>query len=256
MKNSRSSLIVLGKPLFSFDSVPSTNDIAKKLAKYDFAEGTSVVANEQTGGRGRFGRKWITPDGENIFLSLLLKPPIKPKDALILSIIGALAVARTIGSFCKKKIQIKWPNDVLISGKKICGILSELKIKDSFVDHVIMGIGINLNSDLSNLPEKLRKKSTSFSIETGKCVDKQRFLERFFSNLSKVYSETLSSSRAHLIRDCEKMLYKRNSTVMFRSESRPKKAIIKGLYADGALKLEIRGKNRKVYVGEILSELP
>lgn len=242
----------IGTPLFEFDSCGSTNDIAKTLAEHNFPEGTSVISDVQTGGRGRYGRKWISPDGENIYLSVILRPKVKPKDISFFSIMGACAVSKTIESFSKGKVEIKWPNDVMIDGKKISGILSELKIQGTRLDNLVMGIGININSGLKNLNKKLKKTSTSLMLTEGKKVDRATFLAKLFLNLNAFYRFCARGSKSKTLKFANNRLFKRNCPVSFSTDGKKISGIIKGIDADGSIKISQNGKTRKFLSGEII----
>lgn len=128
-----------GENAVFLDTVDSTNDEARRRAEQGAPEGTLIFAETQTGGRGRRGRRWITQPGSAIAMSLLLRPDIRPENASRLTLIMGLAVAQACREYCKIPVQIKWPNDVVADGKKICGILTEMKCEADRIDHIIIG---------------------------------------------------------------------------------------------------------------------
>lgn len=176
----------IGKELHHFREVTSTNDVAKELATKGAEEGTIVIAETQTRGRGRFGRRWVSPKG-GIWFSTILRPEVSPKDALKLTLTTAVAVARVIKRTLRLDVQIKWPNDVLIKGKKVCGILTEMNTTGKVVNSVIIGVGINANLDIDSFPEDLRNSTTSLKKELNEEVSRERFLRILLEELEHYY---------------------------------------------------------------------
>lgn len=162
------------KKLLVFETLDSTNSTAKDLARAGALEGTVVIARTQSHGRGRFDRRWTSPEG-GIYLSLIVRPNVASENVSLLSLVAALVVARTIDVF-GVRARIKWPNDILVNNKKIAGILLESEIKGGKIEYVIIGIGINLNSDVSQLPQDIRDQSTSMKSEKGISIDYHKFL--------------------------------------------------------------------------------
>ncbi len=170
----------VGRMILFFGVVKSTNESAKRIALQGAQEGTVVVAEVQTGGRGRFGRKWFSPAG-GLWLSVVLRPKISPADAMKLSFVAGLAVAQTLHEAFALDVETKWPNDVLIGGRKVCGILSETSTKGDNVAYVIVGIGVNANFGRAALPKDLQESATSLQEELGRPVE----LEKLFTSLLK-----------------------------------------------------------------------
>jgi BirA family transcriptional regulator, biotin operon repressor / biotin---[acetyl-CoA-carboxylase] ligase len=178
---------VMGREIHAFKSVQSTNTLAYQLAASGAPEGTLVVAEIQTKGRGRLGRSWHSPENRGIYFSLVLRPKIHPTKAPGISLISAIAVAETIAEYDNFKIGIKWPNDVLLSDLKVAGILTELSAELDRVNFVIVGIGINANHRRSDFPEDLRKSATSIRIESKKKIRRVDFLQKLLYNFEKEY---------------------------------------------------------------------
>lgn len=175
----------VGQHLYYYSKLSSTMNIAKQKARQQAAEGTVVMAVEQTSGRGRLGRKWISPEG-NLALSIILKPTIDILPQLIM--IASLAVIRAIKKTTGVEAEIKWPNDVLIRGKKVCGILIENEIRQDRVCFAIVGIGINIALDPSTTPE-ISSVATSLSYESGRKVDKEKVTIALCNELEHLYLE-------------------------------------------------------------------
>ena len=156
----------VGEEIHYFDSTDSTNTRAKRLAEDGAVHGTLVVADEQTGGRGRRGRAWESQKGVSIYMSLVLKPEIEPNHASMLTLITAMAVAGGIEKTTGLECKIKWPNDIVIHGKKVCGILTEMSTQMDYINYIVIGIGINVQNE--SFPEEIGEVATSLRIESGK----------------------------------------------------------------------------------------
>src|SRR3990167_5613254 len=171
----------IGSEIFLFDKVESTNDTAKDLAIKDCNEGAVVIADSQSKGRGRLGRRWESPSGAGIYLSIILKPKnIMPQ----LTLVGGVSVAEAIQHICAGLVSLKWPNDININGKKAGGILTEGISKGKIV---IVGIGINVNTELSMFTNELKDKATSIMIETGKRVDRNLLIAELLNRFEYWY---------------------------------------------------------------------
>lgn len=154
-----------GRHVFCYESVDSTNRVLKTMAADGADHGTLVVANEQTGGRGRRGRGWLTPKDTSIAMSLLLRPEISPAKVALLSLAASVAVAKGIRQVTGLEAGIKWPNDIVVNGKKVCGILLEMDADEQNVHYIVAGVGINVH--LMDIPEEIRATATSLDLELG-----------------------------------------------------------------------------------------
>ncbi|MBQ7486362.1 MAG: biotin--[Clostridia bacterium] len=159
-----------GQRVICYDSVDSTNRVLKKLASEGAEHGTLVLADEQTGGRGRRGRGWLTPKGTSIAMSLLLRPDMHPSRVPILSLGTSVAIAKGINAVTGLPVRIKWPNDIICNGKKLCGILLEMDANEEHVEYVVAGAGINVH--LTEIPEEIQATATSLDIECGRPVSR------------------------------------------------------------------------------------
>lgn len=184
LKNQLKTAFV-GKQIYFYPSATSTMAIAKKLAKEGATEGTVVIADKQTSGRGRLGRTWLSPDS-NLAMSIILHPSLNYLPELIM--IASVAVVRAIKNVADIKAQIKWPNDVMIKGKKVCGILIENEVKGNIVIFSIIGIGINVNLNPPAFPE-ISTIATSLSHELGREVPRTELTCAVLSELEKLYSQ-------------------------------------------------------------------
>lgn len=173
-----------GRAFYSFSEVTSTNDIAGDLIRKGTPSGTLVLAESQTKGRGRQGRQWTTSSGKALAFSLVLYPQARPDKIPGITLAAAVGVALTLESYGLQP-GIKWPNDILLGGKKLCGILTEMGPRRDNRPSVILGIGINLNQSARDLPAEIRALATSFYRASGKKVDRVEFLQELMKNLEK-----------------------------------------------------------------------
>lgn len=173
----------IGRRLIYYPRVTSTMEVARREARQGAAEGTTIMADEQTAGRGRLGRLWWSPPG-SLALSVILHPGLQHLSSLIM--VASVAVVRSIQSVTGLKCQIKWPNDVLINGKKVCGILMESALREDTVDYAIMGIGINVNLRLTDFPEILPI-ATSLSQELGREISRRDIICQLLAEIERLY---------------------------------------------------------------------
>ena len=170
------------------DQTDSTNNLLKKMAAEGAPLGQVVIADEQTGGRGRLGRNFFSPKGKGIYLSYLMKPEVAPSDAVSLTAWTASAMAKAVETACGTAPGIKWVNDLYMNGKKICGILTEMIINDPAdgIDSIIIGIGINVNNEPSDFPEDISGIASSIAIETGRQVSRSELAASMIRELDRM----------------------------------------------------------------------
>jgi BirA family biotin operon repressor/biotin-[acetyl-CoA-carboxylase] ligase len=179
---------VFGKrEIIYFRETDSTNIRAKYLAGDGAPEGTVVVAEMQTQGKGRKGRSWFSPAGDGIYTSVILRPPIPPNEAPKLTLMASVAVAEALLSLTSLKIKIKWPNDILITGRKVAGILTEISTDMDRIDYVVIGVGVNVNTPRKSLRPDIRQTATSVFMETGKVFPRIALLRAFLEWLEIYY---------------------------------------------------------------------
>ncbi len=155
---------VIGKCILRLDSVDSTNNYAKIKASEGCEDGTTVIAETQTSGRGRLGREWDSSDKKGIWMSVILMPDIAPEEAQIITLAVSVAVVKAIKSVTGIETAIKWPNDVILDGKKVCGILTEMNTEIDRINYIVVGIGVNVNHEKADFPEELKDKAVSLKI--------------------------------------------------------------------------------------------
>lgn len=165
----------------------STNTRAKDLAARGAPEGTLIVAEKQTGGRGRRGRSWFSPPGDGIYSSIILRPIMSPGEAPRITLMTSVAVAEALLSLTRLKVRIRWPNDILVGGKKIAGILTEISTEMDGVDYIIVGLGLNVNTPSESFPEEIKGEATSILMETGKQFSRVPLVRGYLEWYEKYY---------------------------------------------------------------------
>jgi len=170
-----------------FKETDSTNTRAKFMASDGAPEGTVVIAEEQTQGKGRRGRRWFSPPGEGIYASIILRPSISPHEAPRLTLLASVAVAEAILAMTSLQVNIKWPNDILINGRKVAGILTEISTEMDRIDYVIIGVGVNVNTPYASLPPDIKDIATSIVMETGKPFPRIALLRAYLEWLEMYY---------------------------------------------------------------------
>ncbi|MBI5384447.1 MAG: biotin--[acetyl-CoA-carboxylase] ligase [Verrucomicrobia bacterium] len=179
---------VIGRDIRVFQETTSTNDVAEKLARDDVKEGVVVFAEAQTKGRGRLGRAWLSLQGKGLWFSVLLRPALRPQAATQLTVAAAAAVCRAICSQTGLTASVKWPNDILLGGKKVAGILTELSAELDHIKYVILGIGVNVNLTLTDFPVELRRIGTSIQMEQGRSANRAELAVALIRELDADYA--------------------------------------------------------------------
>ncbi|MDL1967568.1 MAG: biotin--[acetyl-CoA-carboxylase] ligase [Deltaproteobacteria bacterium] len=165
----------------------STNTRAKELAAHGASEGTLVIAEKQTNGRGRRGRSWFSPPGDGIYFSLILRPAISPNETPRITLMTAVVLAETLISLMKLKLRIKWPNDILVNEKKLAGILTEISTEMDAVNYIVVGLGLNVNTLFENSSQEIKKSATSILIETGNRTSRVKLIQKFLKLYEQYY---------------------------------------------------------------------
>lgn len=242
----------IGKTIVHFDSITSTNTKAKELALKGEKEGTVVIAEEQTAGRGRLGRSWISPKGKGIWMSILLRPNISPANAAKITQIGAASVCegiREIGI----DVKIKWPNDITANGKKVCGILTEMSGELNTVNYIVIGIGINANIDLSDFPEELIETATSLKVVSGNGIDRKKLVSNILNKFEYLYKELVEeNSISKSIKTCKESSAILGKEIRIISKNNEEIAKAIEITEEGELIVEKHdGQQKKIISGEI-----
>lgn len=235
-----------------FDEIDSTQRVARDLARAGAPEGTVVVAERQTAGRGRLGRSWHAPRGVNLYCSIVLRPPLAPATVPQLALVCGVAAAAAIAEETDLRPAIKWPNDVLLERRKVVGVLVEMESEMERVHHAIPGIGVNLNEPQSAFPRDLQGKATSLLAVTGRRVDRAAFAARLLAELEARYGRFLSSGFSSVRAEWESYSSLTGVEVQIVSPEGERSGVVLGVDDDGALRLRrADGEVVRVIAGEV-----
>jgi len=239
-----------GSAFLRFDSVSSTNDVARELAASGASEGLCVIAREQTAGRGRQGRSWSSPPGEGLYLSVILRPQVNASRSAMITLAAAVAVAETLRLDFQAAADIKWPNDVLVRGRKICGILVEAAIEGDRLQYAVMGIGVNIAQ--RSFHDQIGDSATSLLLETGRVVLPEDFVEAMLPRLEHWYAAAMSRPARVIGRWEELSASAHDCLVRVESSDGAVEGVTRGLTAIGALIVELaNGERREIVSGEV-----
>ena len=234
-----------------FDATDSTNVQAKRLAEAHAPHGTLVVSDRQDGGKGRRGRSWASPSGVGIWMSLILRPEIAPSSASMLTLAAALAVREGIQEETGLSPLIKWPNDLVLNGKKICGILTEMSTELMEIQYVITGIGINVNQ--REFPSEIRDTATSLSLEAERCFRRSSLIAAILKAFEKDYAAFLKTGDLSLLlEEYNACLVNRGKEVCILDPSGEYRAVAEGIDESGSLLVTLPdGTRREIISGEV-----
>lgn len=241
----------VGKNLYVFSEVGSTNTIAKFLSQNGTENGSVVIAEKQTAGRGRSGKSWESPLG-GVWLSTILTPDVDYSKIPLITLATGVAAAKTFEKIGVENPEIKWPNDIMINGKKVCGILTEAITNFNTIEHVIIGVGIDANLSTEDFPEELRNTTTTLERETGRKINENHLIRLFLEEIEKI-SELFNNKRYEdILKEWRKRSYTIGKVVEVKKPfNRSYDAYAIGISRDGELVVEKRdGTLEKVISGE------
>ena len=240
------------KEIIYQDTIDSTNSFAFKLAIGGKPEGTCVVAEAQKSGKGRLNRVWFSPFGKNLYLSVILKPPVHPARVYPVTFLSSLAVHDTITTVTGITPILKWPNDVLIRGKKVCGTLLEISTEADMVRFVVVGIGFNINMEENEIDELIKDKATSLHIETNKIYERASVCGILLSNLDKYYSIFLKKGEQEICSIWEKTAQIKGKYLEINQMGEVYRGISEGIDAsNGAMLINMDGKVKRIIAGDV-----
>ena len=246
---------VIGRDIRVFEETTSTNDVIEKLARDGVKEGVVVFAESQTRGRGRLGRKWISPAHRGLWFSILLRPDLRPQETTQLTVASATALRRAIQSETGLKPEIKWPNDILIGGKKVAGILTELSAELDKVRYVILGIGIDVNLDAGEFSAELKKIATSLKIESGETISRSELATAILRALDEDYSQICIGKFSAVADEWEENCVTIGKNVTVQIGERKIRGCAESLDDDGALLLRTEhGHLERITGGDVTLE--
>ncbi|MFC1548732.1 biotin--[acetyl-CoA-carboxylase] ligase [Candidatus Omnitrophota bacterium] len=237
------------KDILYFDSIGSTNNKAYELAEAGEPEGTLVIAESQTHGKGRIGRKWMSPKGTGIYMSLILRPDVEADEIPSVTLITAAAIISALKKVYSLKAKMKWPNDILIGGKKVCGILTEIKAQPDRVEFLVLGIGINVNTPSSKLPPE----GTSLKNECGRHIDRVELAKNMLVEIEKDYSKFSKKGFAALREECMDYSLTLGKRVKVSEHHRSIEGVAVDIDEKGALIVKTdNGELKRVFSGDVV----
>lgn len=240
---------VFGRTVFAFDSISSTNTYAKELAAKGAAEGTVVIADHQTAGRGRFGRNWQAETGLNLLFSLIIRPAMSMDRIGLLPFFAAVGIALAVEDVAGITCECKWPNDLLYHGKKYCGILMESAVQKGKLDYAVIGIGLNVNQ--KNFVDGLNSKATSLSNECGMEFDRKEIYRQIISSLERLYQPVCKGDFTAVIREWKSRTAIFGKQIKFTMAKEVIRGVALGLASDGGLIVETNSQERILYAGDV-----
>ena len=234
-----------------YKQLDSTNTQIERLAGEGEPHGTVVVAESQTHGKGRRGRSWESSPEGNIYMSVLLRPQIEPQKAPMLTIVMAYSVAKAIQKQGYENIQIKWPNDLILSGKKVCGILTEMHLVGETIDYVVVGVGVNVNT--TDFSKELYDKATSLYLESNRRTERKALIENIMKLFEKNYHHFIQKGNLSFLQEeYNSMLVNRGRTVKVLEPGAEYMAYALGMNDVGELLVKKEdGSEQTVFAGEV-----
>lgn len=242
----------LGQQIYYYDTVDTTQKVANELANTTGVEGTIVVADTQTAGKGRLARQWSSAKGKGIWMSIILKPNIPIHQAPKLTLITAVAVAQGIQATTGIKPHIKWPNDLLLNGKKIVGILTEMQAEADGIHSVVIGVGINCNQLVEDFTPELKDIATSLLVEGGEAVSREELICSVLQHLEELYQTFQQEGFAEIKKLWESFAINMGKTITATTAQGRITGIALGITEDGVLLLKDEsGKVHSIYSADI-----
>jgi BirA family biotin operon repressor/biotin-[acetyl-CoA-carboxylase] ligase len=238
-----------GSKIYSFETIDSTNNCARALAGCWAEEGTLVLAERQTAGRGRLGRTWLANPYENLTFSIILRPTLPPEALNLLPLYAAVAVAEAIEHESGLSVECKWPNDLLIGGKKTAGILLEGSLKEEGLDYVVLGIGVNVNQ--TTFPEDISPRATSLKVQGGRDIDRIRLLREILRTLEIHYAAIMKKGFHNLLPLWLSRTTMINKEISVTQDGAVISGIVRGLSPEGALILDAGGTEKTLFAGDV-----
>lgn len=245
----------VGKQIHFFARINSTNIAARKLAELGAKEGTVVIADSQSKGKGRMGRLWQSPSG-NLHTSIIFRPQIPPSSAPQVTLIAAVATAKAIAKTIEVNPEVKWPNDVLIHGKKVAGILTETDCQGNTLNFIILGIGVNINASLKFFPRELLNSITSLGYEAGGDVSLPQFTRCLYQEVERYYDLWIAQGFSRIRNEYTKLFLLPGKLVQISFLEKITTGEVQGIDERGALLLRLpNGRVERIVAGDVTTRL-
>lgn len=242
---------VIGCRVIHRDKIDSTNVFAFKQALAGEPEGTCVVAESQEKGKGRLDRRWSSPPGKNLYLSVILRPHIHPSAVYPITFLSSLAVSDTIQELTGVKAELKWPNDVLMNGRKVSGTLLEISTEADMVRFVIIGIGLNINMEAKEMDSEIKLRASSLFMETKKIFERPRVCGILLTNLERYYELFIKDGERAICNIWEERARIRGKYLEITQMGESYRGTAIGIDSDGAIILDMNGATKKIIAGDV-----
>ena len=246
---------LIGKRVYYFEEIDSTQNFAQNIAADKKENGTIIIAEKQTAGRGRLDRKWTSPKG-GIWFSLIIHPKFDVSSSTLIPILSAVALSKSIKSVLDIETEVKWPNDITMNGKKVAGVLVDASFQTNSIDYLILGIGINFDIDAKKLEKRLTKTPNFYGIDSlrGK-EDKtppKKLLKEFLLQFEKNLFQLDKGEKSKIIKEWTKRAAGIGKKITINTSNGKISGISQGIDNDGALKIKTRNEIKKIYVGDVV----
>ena len=246
---------LIGKRVYYFEEIDSTQNFAQNIAADKKENGTIIIAEKQTSGRGRLDRKWTSPKG-GIWFSLIIHPKFDVSSSTLIPILSAVALSKSIKSVLDIETEVKWPNDITMNGKKVAGVLVDASFQTNSIDYLILGIGINFDIDTKKLEKRLTKTPNFYGIDSlrGK-EDKtppKKLLKEFLLQFEKNLFQLDKGEKSKIIKEWTKRAAAIGKKITINTSNGKISGISQGIDNDGALKIKTRNEIKKIYVGDVV----
>ena len=246
---------LIGKRVYYFEEIDSTQNFAQNIAADKKENGTIIIAEKQTSGRGRLDRKWTSPKG-GIWFSLIIHPKFDVSSSTLIPILSAVALSKSIKSVLDIETEVKWPNDITMNGKKVAGVLVDASFQTNSIDYLILGIGINFDIDAKKLEKRLTKTPNFYGIDSlrGK-EDKtppKTLLKEFLLQFEKNLFQLDKGEKSKIIKEWTKRAAGIGKKITINTSNGKISGISQGIDNDGALKIKTRNEIKKIYVGDVV----
>lgn len=243
---------IIGREILFLESVSSTNTVAMEMASKGCAEGTIVMAETQTAGKGRLGRIWISPPGRNLYLSIVLRPSISPRDATALTLLSAVACTSAIRRSTAVEATIKWPNDIIVGDRKLGGILTEIKADIDRITYAVVGIGINVNLTPADMPDEIKAIATSVIEQTGEPCSRTELAAEVIREFGKWYGLLMTKGKQVVIDEWLSLSSTIGKHVLVSAGNVLLEGSAEGIDDEGLLILKLAdGTHRKISAGDV-----
>jgi len=248
---------LIGKRVYYFEEIDSTQNFAQQIALGKKEDGTIVIAEKQTAGRGRLERKWTSPQG-GIWFSLIIHPKFDVSTSTLVPIAGAVALAKSIKSILNIDVSVKWPNDITLHGKKVAGMLVDASFQANNIDYLVLGIGINFDIDSKKLEKRLSKSPNFYGVDSlrkkGDTIPPKSLLKEFLVQFEKILASLHKGEKSKIVKEWMKRAEKLGKKITINTSNGKISGISKGIDNDGALKLKTSKGIMKIFVGDVVVE--